>query len=119
MAILKNDFSTFGSEWNVTFVGSGSGTNILKTRDTTTTSTAHIKKIHLSCMSEVGVNIFDGSTGTKLNGLQCVSGASVSQVWDYSNQPIMALGGDDTDSICISVTNNTGEYLGFIQGYWG
>lgn len=115
MAIAKADVSFLSSKFGVAFSGEGAGTELLKRPDSTTLG-IHLEKLQLCCASTVFVQFYDGSTGTKLAGLQCVSGAAVSQEWDFGNEPIITLNNDTTDSICVSVTG-AGLYTGFLKGY--
>lgn len=120
MAISKADMSFYSGQWGVAFSGEGAGTESVKPPDATgKSSTAYIKEMQLCCASTVQVHFYDGSTGDKLPGLQCISGGAVSQLWDFGMDGLKTLGNkDNTDAICVSVTG-AGLYTGYVKGYWG
>lgn len=76
--------------------------------------------LQLSCSSMTGgPAIYDGSTGNSITGrMACGTAVFHSQVWDFRDDPLQCLGGDNTDTICVSVAS-AGPYQGFIKYHWG
>ena len=80
--------------------------------------TFHVEYIQLACGSGALVSLFDGSAGTAIiNTMQCSSGTTYSQSWDFRDDPILVLK-DSTGSLCISASAN-GIVQGVVKGYWG
>ncbi len=78
-----------------------------------------IDYIQLSCASGGLPAIYDGSGGSSVTGrLCCGTGTFQSQDWDFRDDPLVCLGGDNTQTICVSAST-AGLYQGFIKYHWG
>lgn len=80
----------------------------------------YLEYVQLSCSSMTGgPAIYDGSTGDSITGrIACGTGVFHSQEWDFRDDPMICLGGDTTNTICVSVAS-AGPYQGFIKYHWG
>jgi hypothetical protein len=80
----------------------------------------YLEYLSFGCSSGT-VNVYDGSAGAFMFGLQVPIEASASGSaeiqHDFKDDPLVCLTTDNTQSICISATN--GFTHGFFKGYWG
>lgn len=106
----------------VTFseTGAGAGTNLLVSKDNTTTKQhAKIFAVWLACATGGDVALYDGSEkGSPLVRLYAggdVTIGTLSQSWDFRDDPVDMTNEDGT-CLCVSVT---GTYSGYIKYGWG
>ncbi len=101
-------------------VGAGAGTQLLVSKDNTTTKQhGQIYGIWLGCATGGDIAVFDGSDkGVPLVRLSAggdVTIGTLAQYWDWKDDPV-DLTNEDGTCICIS---STGTFQGFIKYGWG
>lgn len=119
--LVQGDFTFNSGKWGHSFycVATEASVTLIVDAADHSQSAAYIEYIQLSCSSGSLPAIYDGSAGSSVTGrLTCGTGAFTSQEWDFKDDPVVCLGADDTETICVSVSA-AGPYQGFIKGYWG
>lgn len=73
----------------------------------------------LSCTSGGSyLTLTDGSAGAKMLQLYCNTDVGGREEWDFADDPLVCLTAENTQSLCISATQN-GFVTGYIKGHWG
>lgn len=79
----------------------------------------YVDSIQMSCGSQGGAHIRDGSAGDSIVGaLAGISGSSYSEKWDFRDDPLVCLTADGTSVLSVDMTL-AGKYQGYVKYHFG
>ncbi len=79
----------------------------------------YVDFVQLSCGSQGGAHLRDGSSGESIvQTLAGISGSSYAHTWDFKDDPLVCLTADGTSVLAVDMTL-AGKYQGYVKYHFG